>query len=94
MYVNDYYGVPAKIGMRVKYNNEFGTIYKDGGNYVSINFDTDKPGICQNVHPIDPSLEYTNEFVELRKLTRSQQRYRDFLDSDCDLSFAEWMGFR
>jgi hypothetical protein len=26
------------------------------------------------------------------KLTRSQRRYRDFLDADCGLSFGEWLG--
>lgn len=26
------------------------------------------------------------------KLTRSQQRYRDWLRSDCDCTFAEWLG--
>lgn len=26
------------------------------------------------------------------KLTRSQKRYREWLDSDCGLSFAEWIG--
>jgi hypothetical protein len=28
------------------------------------------------------------------KLTRSQQRYREFLDADCGLSFREWLGAR
>lgn len=27
------------------------------------------------------------------KLTRSQKRYQAWLDADCGLSFAEWMGF-
>lgn len=27
------------------------------------------------------------------KLTRSQQNYQRYLDSECDFSFAEWMGF-
>lgn len=94
MYVNDYYGVPAEIGMRVEYNGEHGTIYKDGGNYVAVNFDKDKPAVCQNVHPTDPNLIYKETFVETRKLTRSQQRYQDFIDSYCGLSFAEWMGFK
>ena len=28
------------------------------------------------------------------KLTRSQKRYRDFLDADSGLSFREWLGYR
>lgn len=26
------------------------------------------------------------------KLTRSQQRYQNYLDSDCGVSFGEWLG--
>jgi len=77
MYVNDYYGVPAKIGMRVEYNGEFGTIYKDGGNYVAVNFDKDKPGVCLNIHPTDPKLKYTDEIKKPRARTRSQHRYQE-----------------
>lgn len=28
-----------------------------------------------------------------KKLTRSQKNYQDFLRSECDETFAEWMGF-
>ena len=28
------------------------------------------------------------------KLTRSQKRYREFLESDCGASFGEWLKFR
>ena len=29
----------------------------------------------------------------VKKLTRSQKNYQDFLRSECSESFAEWMGF-
>ncbi len=32
-----------------------------------------------------------NESPNRPKLTRSQQRYRDFLDADCGMSFFEWL---
>jgi hypothetical protein len=28
------------------------------------------------------------------RLTRSQQRYEDFLSADCDLSFGEWLKWK
>ena len=91
-YAKQYYGVPADIGRRVEYSGKPGIIYKDGGNYVAVNFDEDKPGVCSNIHPTDPGLKYL-EIGKPRKMTRSQKNYREFLDSECDLSFAEWMGF-
>lgn len=30
----------------------------------------------------------------VKKLTRSQQNYQDFLHSECNETFAEWMGFK
>lgn len=29
----------------------------------------------------------------IKKLTRSQQNYQDYLHSECSETFAEWMGF-
>lgn len=93
-YVRKFYGVPAEIGLRIKWKGRLGTIYKDGGNYVNVNLDDEKPGECYNIHPTDPNLEYLKEKAELRipKLTRSQQRYQDYLHSEVCESFAEWLG--
>lgn len=93
-YVRDYYGVPARIGMLVTYKGEPGIIYKDGGNYVAINLDKDKPGVVSLIHPTDPALVYSEEFGKPRKLTRSQQRYRDYLRSELDCTFSEYLGIR
>jgi len=92
-YVREYYNVPAQIGRRVIYNGNLGTIYKDGGNYIAVNFDTEKAGHTHNIHPEDEKLEYLG-IGKIRKMTRSQQRYRDYLDADCGLTFAEWIGVK
>lgn len=91
-YVRERYGVPAKIGMLVKYKDRTGIISADRGNYVGVNFDDDKPGRVSNVHPTDPGLIYTDEFGKIRKLTCSQQRYQDYLYSEYGGTFAEWLG--
>ncbi|KKL24425.1 hypothetical protein LCGC14_2415450 [marine sediment metagenome] len=90
-YVREYYGVPAEIGRRVEYRGRGGIIYKEGFNYVAINFDDMKPGKTLHIHPTDPSLEYLGMGV-LRKMTRSQKRYQSYIDSDSDCSFAEFLG--
>lgn len=92
-YAKQYYNVPADINRRIEYNGEGGIIYKDGGIYVAVNFDKDKPGICSNIHPTDPGLKYL-EMGEPRKMTRSQRRYQEYLRSESDFSFAEWLGIR
>ena len=89
-YVRNYYGVPACIGRIVIYRGEQGVIARDGGNYISVNFDKDKPGQLFNIHPTDENLTY-HGIGKVRKLTRSQQRYKDYLDSECELTFFEWI---
>jgi len=91
-YVRGYYGVPAEIGLRVEWHGRPGIIYQDGGNYINVNFDDEKPGECYNIHPTDPGLVYLSEKGTIRKLTRSQQRYRDYLHSEVEMTFAEWLG--
>lgn len=92
-YVKEYYGVPAAIGLRILYKGKKGIIAEDRGHYIGANFDADKPGVISNIHPTDENLEYLKSFGKIRKLTRSQQRYQDYIDSEYDESFAEWMGF-
>jgi hypothetical protein len=92
-YVRDYYKVPAEIGRRVRVSKgQEGIIAEDRGNYIGVTLDTDKPGVVHNYHPTD-GVEYL-EMGTVRKMTRSQKNYRDFLDSDCGHSFAEWMMFK
>ena len=89
-YVRNYYKVPAEIGRRVIAYGEPGIIAEDRGHYIGVTLDSDKPGRVSNYHPTD-GIEYLG-MGTVRKPTRSQKRYRDFLASDCGNSFAEWLG--
>ena len=90
-YIRNYYGVPACIGRRVIVHGKPGIIYEDRGHYIGVNFDVDKPGVVFNAHPTD-NVEYL-EIGELRKMTKSQKRYRDYLEvADCFDSFADYLG--
>ena len=94
-YIKNYYGVEVDIGQRVIYKGDYGTVNKDGGHYISVNFDKYKPCVSCNIHPKDENLEITNEFMELRKITRSQKRYQDYLNShhyDVVESFSAYLG--
>lgn len=94
-YCKEYYGVPSDINRLVTYKGEQGIIYKDGGTYVSVNLDKDKPASCVNIHPTDENLIYLDLFGTPRKLTRSQKRYHDYLDGpyyDAGDGFAVFLG--
>lgn len=91
-YVRNYYGVPACIGRRVIVYGKPGIIAEDRGNYIGVNLDEDKPSRVSNYHPTD-KVEYLG-MGEVRKLTRSQKNYQDYLKSDCGHSFGEWMLFK
>lgn len=89
-YVRKYYGVNACIGRRVIVHGNQGVIAEDRGHYIGVNFDKDKPSDIYNVHPTDGVIY--GEMGKIRKMTRSQKRYRDYLRSDVDCTFAEWLG--
>lgn len=92
-YVRDYYNVPACIGRRICFEGEKGTIAKDRGNYIGVNFDKDKPNVIKNLHPT-----YNVIYLGMgkpRKLTRAQKRYQEYLNSayfDAGDSFARFLG--
>lgn len=101
-YVRSYYGVPACIGRRVLAMGHPGVIAEDRGHYIGVNLDKDKAGHILTFHPTD-RIEYLG-IGEVRKATRSQARYRrwleygdgfdsfrDFLRWDCDPE-REWNG--
>ena len=92
-YVKDNYGVDVQIGQVIYLSGERGKIAEDRGHYLGINFDKDKPGVISNVHPTDDGLFITCHIKDLRKMTRSQSNYQDYLRADCNETFAEWMGF-
>jgi hypothetical protein len=89
-YVRKYYEVPAEIGRRVVIDGKPGIIAKDMGQYIGVLLDCDKP---KNIMPYHPThlVEY-GEMGKVRKMTRAQARYQEYLDSECDESFAWWLG--
>jgi len=92
-YVRDYYGVPACIGRRIIHRGKPGVIAEDRGNYIGVNFDSDKPGRVLNVHPTD-EVEY-GDMGKVRQMTRSQRRYQEYLDADWfGDDFATWIGVK
>lgn len=91
-YVKEYYGVDAKLNQIVMYKGEKGIIAADKGHYIGVNFDKDKAGDISNVHPTDENLVYTSDIGKVRKMTRSQKRYQDYLHSECSETFAEYIG--
>jgi len=89
-YVRVYYGVPACIGRRVVAYGKPGIIVEDRGNYIGITLDSEKPGTVNNYHPVD-GIEY-GDMGRIRPMTRSQARYRDYLDvADCYESFYHYL---
>ena len=92
-YVKKHYGAPDDIGRKVEYKGRTGIIFEFGGNYVSVNFDDQKPGITSMIHPTDPDLKYL-EMGEIRQMTRSQKKYREYINADFGCSFAEYLGIQ
>ncbi len=93
-YVRETYGVDAEIGRRIIMNEKPGIIAQDMGNYIGVNFDTDKPGVVLPCHPTW-KMEYLEMGeVRIRKMTRSQKRYQKFKDAEdwYGGTFAEWLG--
>ena len=90
-YAREYYNVPACIGRRVKYKEKDGVIAEDKGNYIGVNFDSDKPGVVYNIHPTDDNLTYLG-MGKVRKMTRGQRRYKRYLEySDCFETFIDFL---
>lgn len=89
-YVKEHYGVPADIGRRIVFKGRPGIIAKDRGNYIGVNFDSDKPGVICNVHPTD-GVEY-GEMGRIRNISAPQQRYQDYLEiSECFENFKSYL---
>lgn len=92
-YVRNYYGVPAEIGRRVIAYGKPGVIAKDMGNYIGILLDEDKPGNINPYHPTD-GIEYLPAFGKIRPMTRSQERYRRYLEyGDWFDSFKDFLAW-
>lgn len=91
-YARKYYSVPAEIGRRVTVAGEPGVIAEDRGAYIGVLFDKDKPNAISPCHPTW-MVEY-HGMSAVRKMTRSQQRYRRFLEYgdgfDSFIDFCRW----
>lgn len=91
-YVIENYGVPAVIGRRVIVGGKPGIIAADRGHYIGVNFDADRPGVICNAHPTS-EVEYL-EMGVIRRMTKAQQRYRDYCDvSECFESFLHFLQY-
>lgn len=91
-YVRENYDVPACYGRRVKVSGKPGIIIKDKGHYIGVNFDADKPGVVMPCHPTS-EVDYLG-MGKPRRLTRSQQRYLDYLEvGDCFDSFKHYLQY-
>ena len=89
-YVRNYYGVPAETGRRVSVDGQPGVIAEDRGNYIGVLFDDCEPNNIQPCHPTH-KVEY-GEMGGVRRMTRSQARYRRYLEvSECFDSFWHFL---
>lgn len=89
-YVRKHYGVPAEYGRRVTVDGEPGIIIKDCGAQIGVNFDARKSNSVACCHPTW-RVEYGG-IEQPRKITRSQQRYMDYLDvADCFENFRGYL---
>ena len=94
-YIKDNYDVEVVLGNVIYFDGERGLVTEDRGHYIGVTFDKDKPGTISNIHPTDEKLDIRHHIVELiRRMTRSQKNYQEYLHSEVDVTFAEWMGFK
>jgi len=92
LYVQKFYGVPACLGRVVLVGGERGIITEDRGHHIGVNFDSDKPGLVRNCHPVH-QVEYFG-IGEIRKMSSGQRRYLEYLDvSECYDDFRHFLLF-
>ena len=89
-YIQRCYKVPAEIGRRVLIDGRPGIIAEDMGAYIGVLFDDQPPNVILPHHPTS-MVQYLG-MGEVRKMTRSQQRYHDYLKvADCFDSFKDYL---
>jgi hypothetical protein len=95
-YIRNRYQVPAEINREVIVNGKKGVITKDMGSYIGVDFYAEKPTAPQPCHPTweVQYLETFNHKPPVFKMTRSKQRYQDYLHSEYGGSFKEYLGIR
>lgn len=95
-YIKGRYKVPADMHREVVVNGKKGVITKDMGNYIGVNFYDNQTTHALPCHPTweVTYLETFNHKPPIKKQTRSQKRYDDYLRSDSGLTFKEWLGIK
>lgn len=95
-YIQQHYKVPAEYGREIEFDSNGvkrkGVIVKDFGNYIGVNFHDTKSNLILPLHP-KSGVTYLGK-VAPRKITRSQQRYLDWMAEDCGRTFAEFLGIK
>jgi hypothetical protein len=91
-YIREYYGVPAELGRRVIVNGKPGVIADAMGHYIGVLFDEAEPGHILPAHSAS-CVEYLG-MGEVKKPSRSRQRYLDYLKLECEETFAEYLGIK
>ena len=91
-YIRRVYGVPAEIGRRVVIGGKPGIIAEDRGAYIGVLLDEHPPN---RIRPYHPTSQVTyGEMGVVRKMTRSQRRYHDYLQvADCFEGFGEYLRY-
>lgn len=90
-YIKTRYNVPAEVGREIIFEGKRkGIIAYDLGSYLGVNFYDKKPNAIEPLHPTF-KVEYLDTFAKIRPITKSQQRYLDYLEADSDLSFINWI---
>ena len=89
-YIRKYYAVPAERGRRVEIDGKPGVIACDIGHYIGVLMDENKPTCILPYHPVS-KVKYLG-MGDVRSMTRSQQRYRNFLAvADVYENFGEYL---
>lgn len=94
-WIKDYYKVPAQFGRDVIVAGKLGTIVEDMNTYIGVIFKENQKDFAVPCHPTS-EVTYLDTFNSVNpiKISRSKQRYRDYLHADSSLTFKEWLGIK
>lgn len=89
-YIRKTYNVPAEIGRAVTCSGQSGVIVGHNGPHIEVLLDKDKPGNTGFYHPTWEVVY--GDMKPIRKMTRSQRRYREYLDvAECYDDFLHYL---
>jgi len=92
-YIQEHYKVPAEYGRRIRFQGkEEGIIINADGQYIEVLMDKSKPGHTVRLHPTW-EVEYLGT-GKPRKPSRSTRRYRDYIHSEMNMSFIDWLRYK